>query len=180
MKVEGQARLFFALWPGSRVRGALDRAGRKLCGACGGRRMRAPSLHLTLVFLGNVELARIDALRAVAQAIAAQPFAVTFDKLGWWRHNRVAWAAPEVTPERLTMLVKQLQGALREAGFAFDDRPSYVPHVTLLRNARCEGVAFPPFPPLEWRADEFVLLRSVTGEEGAAYEIIGRWELKDR
>lgn len=171
------ARLFFALWPTARVRGALDQVGRKLRVVCGGRQMLAPNVHLTLVFLGNVEVARLDALRAVAAGVRVQPFAMTLDKLGWWRHNRVAWAAPLETPRALSDLVAQLQIGLRDAAFAFDDRPVYAPHVTLLRNARCEGVEYPPFAPLEWAADEFVLVRSVTREEGAAYEVIGRWPM---
>lgn len=139
--------------------------------------MRAGNIHLTLVFLGNVEIARIDALRAVADKVAGAPFSVTLNKLGWWRHNRVAWAAPEVTADPLLALVNQLQDGLRNEGFTFDDRPVYVPHVTLLRNARCEGIELPPLMPIEWMADAFVLVRSVTREEGAAYEVIGRWVL---
>jgi 2'-5' RNA ligase len=172
-----QARLFFALWPAPGVRGALDQLGRKLRTACGGRQMRANNIHLTLVFLGNVELARLDALRAVADAVRVEPFAMILERLGWWKHNRVAWAAPETAPEPLQSLVRQLQEGLRGAGFAFDDRPFYVPHITLLRNARCEAVEWPPFGPLEWSADEFVLVRSATREEGATYEAIGRWPL---
>ena len=64
MPAEGEktARLFFALWPDNEVRRTLDQAGRQLHAACGGRRMRAPNVHLTLVFLGNVEIARLDEL----------------------------------------------------------------------------------------------------------------------
>lgn len=172
------ARLFFALWPDAEVCAALDRVGGKLRTVCGGRQMRRNNIHLTLVFLGNVEIARIDALRAVGDGVAAQPFVMTVNQLGWWRHNRVAWAVPDATPESLLTLVNQLQDSLRAAGFAFDDRPTYTPHVTLLRNARCEGVEWPPFESLEWAANEFVLVRSVTREEGATYEAIGRWTLR--
>lgn len=171
-------RLFFALWPDAGICAALDRAGGKLRTACGGRQMRRNNIHLTLVFLGNVETARIDALRAVADGLAAAPFVMTLKQLGWWRHNRVAWAAPEVTPEQLLALVDLLQDGLRAAGFTFDDRPAYAPHVTLLRNARCEKVEWPVFESLEWAANEFVLVRSVTREEGATYEAIGRWALR--
>lgn len=172
------ARLFFALWPSPEVCTALDRVGGKLRAVCGGRQMRRNNIHLTLVFLGNVEIARIDALRAVGGGVAAPPFAMSVNQLGWWRHNRVAWAAPDATPEPLLTLVNQLQDRLRAAGFAFDDRPIYMPHVTLLRNARCEGVEWPAFESLEWTANEFVLVRSVTREEGATYEAIGRWTLR--
>lgn len=175
---EKTARIFFAIWPDEKVRGALDQAGVKLRRACGGRQMRAPNVHLTLVFLGDVAVARIDALKAVAGEVTAPPFVMTLNRLGWWRHNRVAWAAPEVTPEPLLTLVDRLQNGLRNADFAFDDRPSYAPHVTLLRNAHCQGVELPPLAPIEWAAGEFVLVQSVTREEGATYEAVGRWPLQ--
>lgn len=179
MTGEPTVRLFFALWPDARVQRALDQAGRKLHAVCGGRCMRGPNVHLTLVFLGNVAVARLDDLRAVAGRVSGLRFAMTLDRLGWWRHNRVAWAAPQETPEALQGLVAQLQDGLRNAGFAFDDRPVFAPHITLLRNARCDGEEMPPLMPLEWGADEFVLVKSVTTDAGAAYEIIGRWGLSE-
>lgn len=174
---EGTVRLFFALWPNAKVRRALDQAGRKLHAACGGRRMQAPNVHLTLVFLGNVAVARLDELRAVAGRVSGPSFSMMLDRLGWWRHNRVAWAAPQETPEALQGLVSQLQDGLRNAGIDFDDRPIFAPHITLLRNARCNEVEMPPLAPLEWTADEFVLVKSATTDAGAAYEVIGRWGL---
>lgn len=176
---EQTARLFFALWPDAKVRHVLDQAGRKLHAACGGRRMRAPNVHLTLVFLGNVAVTRLDELRAVAGSVSGASFSMTLDRLGWWRHNRVAWAAPNETSEELQGLVTQLQEGLRNAGFTFDDRPVFSPHVTLLRNARCEGVEMPPLLPLAWAADAFVLVKSVTNDAGATYEVIGRWSLSE-
>lgn len=139
--------------------------------------MRANNIHLTLVFLGSVELARLEVLRALASDVLAMPFTMILDRLGWWKHNRVVWAAPETTPDPLLSLVHQLQAGLRSEGFDFDDRPVYSPHVTLLRNARCDAVEWPPFKPLEWAANDFVLVRSVTLPEGATYEAIGRWPL---
>jgi 2'-5' RNA ligase len=142
--------------------------------------MRASNVHLTLVFLGNVTVARLDELRAVAGRVSGLTFSIMLDRLGWWRHNRVAWAAPQETPEALQGLVMQLQEDLRNAGFTFDDRPVFAPHVTLLRNARCNEVEMPSLAPLEWAADEFVLVKSATADSGAAYEIIGRWGLSKK
>lgn len=181
MPAEGEktVRLFFALWPDAGVRRALDQAGSKLHAICDGRRMRAPNVHLTLVFLGNVALARLDELRALAGCVSGSPFSIKLDHLGWWRHNRVAWAAPQETPEALLGLVSRLQERLRNAGFVFDDRPVFAPHVTLLRNARCAGLEMPSLMPLEWAADAFVLVKSATTDAGAAYEVIGRWGLSE-
>lgn len=142
--------------------------------------MRAPNVHLTLVFLGNVAVTRLDELRAVAGRVSGSSFSMTLDRLGWWRHNRVAWAAPQETPQALQGLVAQLQAGLRNAGFTFDDRPVFAPHVTLLRNARCEGVEMPPLVPLVWAVDAFVLVKSATTDVGATYEVIGRWSLSEK
>lgn len=170
------ARLFFALWPDGKARSGLEQAGKKLHAACGGRLTRAETLHLTLAFLGDVEVTRIEALRALAAQIHTPAFVMTLTRLGYWRHNRVAWVAPEQTPEALSALAGVLIDALRAADFSCDSRP-YAPHITLVRNARCERAALPPFEPLDWPAEEFVLVRSVAADRGVAYEIIGRWPL---
>ena len=138
--------------------------------------MRPPNVHLTLAFLGEVDLERLDALRALASGVTCPRFVMTVNRLGWWHHNRVAWAGVEAPPE-LADLVARLREALRRADFPCDDGRAYVPHVTLLRNARCDRAEMPPLPPIHWAADEFVLVRSTRGEAGAAYEALGRWAL---
>jgi 2'-5' RNA ligase len=170
------ARLFFALWPDGRVRSRLEQAGKKLHAACGGRITRAETLHLTLVFLGDVEVSKIGALQSVAAEVRAPAFVMLLTRFGWWRHNRVAWAAPENAVPALAQLVDELQAVLQQAEFKLDRRP-YAPHLTLLRKARCDRAELPPLAPVEWAVDDFVLVRSVTTTEGAAYEILGRWPL---
>ena len=170
------ARAFFALWPGPAVQAALDRAAHKLHAICGGRLTRRDTIHITLVFLGEVELARLDVLRAAAECVQAPAFSWELGKFGWWRHNRIAWAAPEATPPALVQLVGQLQSGLKEAGLQFDERP-YLPHVTLLRKADCRHAALIA-EPVPWEVNDFVLMRPVPGPEGSTYEIIGRWPLQ--
>lgn len=168
------ARLFFALWPDVPVRKTLHAMALSLQSACGGRAARADTLHLTLVFLGDVALERIDALRKIGSAISARSFMLDVDRCAWWRHNRLAWAAPTETPAELARLVEDLQQGLEREGFVFDKR-AYVPHITLVRRASCREIA--PLPALRWLARDFVLVRSVVGAKGAAYELVGRWPL---
>lgn len=172
---EKTARMFFALWPGGRTRGALAQAADKLHCRCGGKRTRAESIHLTLVFLGAVPLSCIENLLEMAGKVHVPAFSIKLTKLGWWRHNRIAWAMPEAVPEELAELVGQLRAQLASASAAFDAKP-FVPHVTLLRKTHCPDEAFPPLA-VEWQAREFVLVRSATNAMGAAYEIVGRWAL---
>jgi len=175
-KREKSARLFFALWPDGTTRVALDQAAAKLHRLCGGKQTRTETIHLTLAFLGAVPLSRIDSLVEAAGKVAAPAFSMNLSKLGWWRHNRIAWAMPEAVPEELATLVGQLRANLESADVAFDAKP-FVPHITLLRKAHCPDEAFPPLAA-PWQAREFVLVRSVSNAAGTAYEVIGNWALR--
>ena len=170
------SRMFFALWPNAKVRSALDRAGKKMHTVCGGRRTRAETIHITLVFLGDVAVNRVEELKAQAAMVEATEFDLNITQLGWWRHNRVAWATSEETPKALIELVANLSSRLKEAGFSFDERP-YVPHATLLRKADCkEGM--PDIESALWNNKEFVLVQSVLSEKGSSYEVVGKWPMK--
>ena len=167
-------RLFFALQPDAGVRDELYAAAQKMHRDCGGRVTRCDNLHLTLVFMGNVDAGRIAELRSVAGAIAHAAFEFRLDRFGYWKHNRLAWAAPHTVPAPLRGLVVALEGVLEQPRFAFDRRP-YAPHLTLLRNAR-EPRALPVLD-VAWRALEFVLLQSVRDDAGARYEVVAGWPL---
>ena len=168
------ARVFFALWPDDRVRDALHREARMLHRNCGGRVMRRENVHLTLVFVGDVAVERLDELRSVAGAIAGHSFELVLDQLGYWRHNRIVWAAPKGVPGPLRQIVTALESGLQQAGFGFDQRP-YAPHLTLLRDARAPGVAAPLH--LDWPVGDFVLVESAQGPRGAEYLVRARWKL---
>lgn len=169
------ARLFFAIWPDAVVRDQLDEVSRRMHEACGGRRTRAATIHQTLIFLGEVEVERVEALVALASEIRVPPFELRLTRFNWWRRKRLAWAAPDETPAALAELVGELERRLKEADFRFDQRP-YSPHITLLRKADCELSGFSA-QPIGWRVEEFVLVRSAMDENGSNYEFVGRWPL---
>jgi 2'-5' RNA ligase len=166
-------RLFFAVWPDEAATKALHDAAREAHVSCGGRLMRRESLHLTLAFLGEIPAGRwIDATAAAAD-IAVAPFTVMLDRVEYWKHNRILWAGGESEP--LAALASSLQTGLRTAGFQLETRP-FVPHMTLLRDARCP--APPPLAaPIAWPVSEFTLVESKLPKAGPKYEIVGRWPL---
>jgi 2'-5' RNA ligase len=168
----GVARVFFALWPDDAVRRALGERTEALYRQVGGKPSRAESVHLTLLFLGDVPVARLDALQAVGASAAFEPFTLRLDRVGCWKHNQIAWAAPSQIPPALARLVQTLESGVDGEGFRFDRRP-YAPHITLVRKARC--VALKRVDPVEWPVHEFVLVRSELHSEGSRYETIGRW-----
>jgi RNA 2',3'-cyclic 3'-phosphodiesterase len=169
------ARVFFALWPNEAVREQFMQWAKLLHEICGGSITKPGNLHITLAFLGNVAVSRLDELKALASKLGGSAFSLDFTAPGYWRHNRIAWAAPDETPQVLSDLVKKLECSLQIAGFSFDERP-YAPHLTLLRKARWDPPPY-SFKNIKWEISEFVLVRSNRTENGSEYEVIGRWPL---
>ena len=168
------ARVFFALWPDDSVRDALDRKARMLHRSCGGRVMRRENVHLTLVFIGDIAVGRLDEIRSVADTMSGEAFEFVLDQLGYWRHNRIVWAAPQTVPGPLRELVTGLERALKQAGYEFDRRP-YAPHLTLIRDA-CEPRVLPALD-VAWPVSDFALVQSVRDEHGSRYQVVASWPL---
>jgi 2'-5' RNA ligase len=169
------ARLFFAVWPAPEVQHALGEIARGARSECGGRAVPAGNIHLTLVFLGDLPRERVAALETLGSAVRGRRFDLTVDRLEYWRHNRILWAGASACPEALQALVLSLQEALAGAEFRFDRRP-YVPHVTLLRDAR-RAPANDRFPAVAWPVDAFALVESAPRERGRAYRVLRSWPL---
>lgn len=172
-------RLFFALWPDDATRDALAAVASDLRRSCGGRSSPAANLHLTLLFLGEVPESRLAELTDLAAALAAEPFDLTLDRIGYWRTQRLVWAGTHHCPGRLVALADALAACLRARSFRVERR-SFKPHVTLLREVSASPAqAGLVFGHLSWRARSFVLACSEPATRGVRYRIIGEWPLTE-
>lgn len=170
---QDNVKIFFALWPTPAGRANLAAWQPLLKKSCGGRDMRAATLHATLVFLGQLETSRLEALQLAAQEVGWERFDLTLDKARYWGHNHIVYAAPGRVPDKLRALVAALEQALRRHGFRFDQR-QYKPHVTLLRDARWTDAALPRMEQVRWRVTDFALVQSAP--EG--YRILARFPFR--
>lgn len=168
-------RLFFALWPGEETRRSLWQVSGKLHQVWSGRRVKPDTLHMTLVFLGDTPVEKLEGLREIGASMDTRRFSLLLNRAACWRHNKVGFLSPEESPPELLQLVYGLEEKLEAANFQFDERP-YKPHLTLLRNTRCTTQI--PFEPINWRIEEFALVSSSTTEQGPSYQLVGRWPLK--
>ncbi|MFA6204062.1 MAG: RNA 2',3'-cyclic phosphodiesterase [Gallionella sp.] len=164
------ARVFFALWPDRTERGALSGWQPPLLARCGGRVMRTDTLHATLVFLGEVEVVQLEALKLAAAEVSVARFELCFDEAHYWGHNHIVYAAPRTLPPQLIELVRELEQNLLRHRFAFERR-EYKPHVTLLRNAHWTDNPLPGMSQVCWHVREFVLLESAA----SSYRILARF-----
>lgn len=99
------------------------------------RWVAAEALHITLRFLGDVEMARIDDVADALARVRKKPFHIDVRGLGLFDQpgDRVLYARVE-SARNMTDLCARVTEALTPLGFDFGAR-AYVPHVTLARLA---------------------------------------------
>lgn len=138
--------------------------------------MSRDSLHLTLEFIGKVSSAQLASLHEAAAKVRAAPFEMMLDRLDCWPHNRIFWAGSQTIPSCQRRLLDALSQALLAAGFQPDPREP-VPHVTLIRGARCTALPILA-APIRWQVGEFSLVESFSQSSGARYRVLARWPLR--
>jgi 2'-5' RNA ligase len=168
------ARIFLALWPSVSERRALAAWQAKLKDL--GRVMRPETLHATLVFIGEVEVARLEALQLAAREVSSGRFDLCFDEARYWGHNHILYAAPSLVPPRLVQLVSELERHLIRHRFRFNQH-EYKPHVTLLRNVSFRDDPLPAMQPVCWRIKEFVLVQSQRQDGEVNYRVLAHFPL---
>lgn len=166
-------RLFFALLPDEAVRKQLRQLQKNLSQA-GGRSVPEENLHLTLLFLGNVETDKISAVRGIAAGIEGESFDLVLDTLGGFRQNntRVLWLGPSEPPPELEALHQTLRRQVKKIGLRVG-KGTYRPHVTLARKADPrKRLPEKPDRSIPWRACRCVLIASDLLPSGSHYRIL--------
>lgn len=97
------ARLFFAIRPDSAVQAALKRMARKaVAGQQGGQCVKPENIHLTVLFLGDVESDRIDGLREIAGSVTAQMFSLSIQARCSGKRIALLWPMWCIIPPRFS------------------------------------------------------------------------------
>ncbi len=162
-------RLFFALWPDPATRQRLQ----QLTGTLrlpAAKRIRPENLHVTLVFLGNVDELLLPAIEEQVKGISAPGFTLLFDRLEYWRRPGIVCLTCKPVPAA-EQLVQELSAVCTGLGMTLDDR-EFRAHVTLARHVR--GKPEVAMEPLPWSARALVLVESQTRPEGGQYTILLR------
>ncbi len=170
------ARLFIAIDPPAPVREQLT----ALYGPVRGIAWTRPEqLHLTLRFLGDVEIALRESMEAALARVAVEPFVLPIEGLGTFPPRgpaRVVWVGVGRGHTRLHQLRQQIDDALLGCGLALDVR-FFQPHVTL---GRVKDEAAPgavagflkthhEFEAAPFRVSSFVLYASELRSNGAVH-----------
>jgi 2'-5' RNA ligase len=165
------SRLFFALWPDDKTRQALARLNRHIPA----KPIDPHNLHVTLVFLGQVDTETESLIKQLAADITTPPFELTFDCLSYWSRPKIlCLTCQQDVPDEAMVLTSTLTKAAVDCGLKIDTR-TYTPHITLARHARY--LPDVKIEPMVWRAEAFCLVKSCSEPAGVNYKVIQQWAL---
>lgn len=183
-------RLFYCVELSPDVRATLDQIAQPL------RKIdariswvRPENFHITLKFLGEVEPALVDTLKALGEGVAHnfQRFELTFDTVGAFpsvHRPRVLWIGSRQVPLTVFKLQEQLERELLT--MSFEAERHFSPHVTVgrvkdehpMRLGGCAQI-ISQIKPFACRAliTHLTLMESRLAPGGAIYNPVGVWEL---
>jgi 2'-5' RNA ligase len=183
-------RAFIAVELPDAIRSKLQQEIDDLRALPSGRAVRwvsAASIHVTLKFLGEVALDRIELISSAMPEVTASltPFDLSVRGLGAFpnmRRPRVVWIGTEDRSGQLAQAQKELEDRLARAGFERESRP-FNPHLTLGRVRRDasggdverlgQALASAAAPDIgELRVNGLSLMRSELRSTGAVYSRI--------
>jgi 2'-5' RNA ligase len=140
---------------------------------------RPEQLHLTLRFLGDVEISLRESMEAALARVAVEPFILPVEGLGTFPPRgpaRVVWVGVGHGHTRLHQLRQQIDDALLGCGLTLDVR-FFQPHVTLgrVKDEAAPGAvagflkSHQGFEAAPFRVSSFVLYASEPRPNGAVH-----------
>lgn len=179
-------RLFIALDIPAEVRAGLTKyMERARALSAEARWARVEGLHVTLKFLGHVDDAVVEQIKATLASIKAAPFEVKFTGVGFFPNPnaaRVFWAGVD-GGNNLPRLASSIDAATEKLGFSREAKP-YHPHLTLARASSrplrgLKPLLDGPLPQFgTMTAREFFLYLSQPQKGGSKYTKLERFGLK--
>lgn len=173
-------RSFIAISLPAAVQDALGAVSQELAPRVPGRAVtwvRPESMHLSLRFLGDTPLDRLDALFTMLESVGAlhQPFTLQLSQLGVFpneRRPRVIWVGLGGDVDAAAALQRDLDAALVPLGWQPEGKP-FSPHLTLGRVKRDHDQIWLPWGrsvvPASFDVGEIHLIESQLRPQGSLY-----------
>lgn len=184
----GKTRTFLGIDTGPGIRKSASELQRQLSRACAEINWTNPeSLHLTLLFLGDLDDRELVSVCRIVTDIAsgAPPFALRIRGVGAFpnpRRPKIVWAGVAEGAPVLCSLYQQLEARVMDAvGYRPEER-EYTPHLTLGRvkpQADTAALATVLGTLTDWDGGEvsvreLCVYRSELRRQGPEYTVIGR------
>lgn len=176
MDRDARLRCFIGLWPDAASGRQLGDLALRAQARYGGRAMRAEHMHLTLAFLGDCSVSRLQAVwpELLAASGAVVPFVL--NQLGFFAKAGVLWVGPDAAQEQawqsLQAWHKRFWSILLAHGWK-PERHTFRPHFSLLRAA--PSLVSPlalDFEPLAISAPKLLLVNSLPSAHASQYQLL--------
>ena len=176
-------RLFFAIWPDSRIQKQIERVLSRYEWPRNTKFILPQNWHVTLNFLGSSTEIEYQNLVTQIPFIEIPSFILTLDKLEYWPKQQLLMLVPSLIPSPLIDLHKKISQLLIKQNWTIEKR-DYEPHLTLARNLSSDYVLQkmelgPLDFPLECWVREFCLADTSLRDAGKMqnYQILKHWKL---
>ena len=171
MAGDERIRLFCALQlPEDALDALVDWQLRALGG--GGRIVPRANLHVTLAFLGARPAGEVEAVAGELRAAAAAAGPVELRPVRYRETRSVGMIVCEDPGGGATALAADVQERLERLGVYRRESRPWLPHVTVLRFRRPEGLRPALANTCSIRVVRSALYRSILGRDGARYEVL--------
>ena len=147
------------------------------------------NIHLTLHFLGDIEIPKIDLLKKNIAPIVKElsNFIIKPHGIGAFpniKSPRIIWVGIEGGTTELMTIQERIGSELNRLGLEPEKR-KFHPHLTLARvksekNKHILAKALKEFPPLQFDeipVCEIALFKSTLSLQGPIYEVLKKWKL---
>ncbi len=150
-----------------------------------GKMTELENLHLTLKFLGEIESNDIEKIRNVLRGIEVRKFEARLSEAGTFRHlgvPSIVWL--KVGGKGIFELQAAVDSACEKCGFAREKR--FMSHLTVVRvkyaKAKREFVEYVRkigIRKVEWKVENFKLMKSELRPTGPVYTVIEEFGLRE-
>lgn len=135
--------------------------------------MLAANLHVTLLFLGDVDAASERNIIAAMNEVRADSVKLHLDQLSFWQNSGILCLTSSAVEQNVMQLQKQIQFQSQACGVVIDEKYPYCPHVTLQR--RCNKQISVQFKPIIWSSTTYSLVHSQLTAAGPKYHLLKSW-----
>ena len=164
------SRFFFALFPDKSAIEAIVKYREQI--NLSGRIIKESNLHLTLLFLGKLNVNQLQKVIRQSEHISCLEFDLVLSSIGYFKKNKITWLGLEFIPDSLLALHEQLLSAVMLSSVKSCElslqMQKYKPHVTLVRKSA--AVEKQLIVPVKWHVKEFVLVESIDVPGGVHYQ----------
>ncbi|HLG38521.1 MAG TPA: RNA 2',3'-cyclic phosphodiesterase [Chitinophagaceae bacterium] len=146
--------------------------------------VKPENIHLTLKFLGDVKMKKIDTIKQVLENLfqSTRPIPMKLSKIGAFpdiNHPRILWVGLNDGGRQITHLVSLIEDECGKIGFKKEEKP-FNPHITIGRirspknlHLLAEAISNFAIPDhLTQLSQTIILYQSTLTSQGPVYEIL--------